>query len=104
MKCHLCEKEATWSESPLGNPDELALCDECYKKVHRELHGVAQRQTPRSASFVDYLGLATIMAVVSGFMAIAMTGYIWLAIVLILGCIFAGIMAYVLRNVSSKDE
>jgi hypothetical protein len=29
-KCDLCEKPATWFQSPLGNPDEPKLCNDCY--------------------------------------------------------------------------
>jgi hypothetical protein len=32
-KCDDCEKPATHFESPLGNPDEAALCDEHFKKL-----------------------------------------------------------------------
>ncbi|MFA5049079.1 MAG: hypothetical protein WC516_08700 [Patescibacteria group bacterium] len=40
-RCHLCSKLAKWSQSPLGNPDELALCDKCQKKVHDQMNKLA---------------------------------------------------------------
>ena len=31
-KCDICGKKATKFSSPLGNSDEVALCDECFRK------------------------------------------------------------------------
>jgi hypothetical protein len=33
LKCDFCNKEAIWFSSPLLNPDEPKLCDDCYNKM-----------------------------------------------------------------------
>jgi len=33
MKCDLCYNKATIFSSPLGNPDELKLCNKCFAKI-----------------------------------------------------------------------
>lgn len=30
IKCCFCENAAKYSQSPLGNPDELACCEACH--------------------------------------------------------------------------
>jgi hypothetical protein len=52
-KCHLCGKKATWSQSPLGNPDELSVCDECHKKTNAQLTELTVlRQGNRPRKFI----------------------------------------------------
>lgn len=43
IKCYLCGKSTIWSESPLCNPNELALCDKCQKSIHKAMTKIALR-------------------------------------------------------------
>lgn len=32
-RCDLCPNPAEWYDSPLFNPDEPKMCDQCYRKL-----------------------------------------------------------------------
>jgi hypothetical protein len=48
MKCHLCNEPATWTQSPLGNPDELTLCNKCHKSINKQLTKLVLRKPNKS--------------------------------------------------------
>ena len=53
MKCHLCGEPAIWTQSPLSNPDELALCEKCHRSINEQLTKLALKN-PNKPIYVKY--------------------------------------------------